>query len=147
MLKAFRDFAIKGNVLDLAVAVIIGTAFGKIVTSFVNDIMMPPIGFIAGAVDFSNLFLNFTSTPALTLAEAKKLGLATLNYGVFINVVIDFAITAFAVFVLVRIVATIQKRATAAAAAAAPTTKDCPLCLMTIPIGARKCGHCASELA
>ncbi len=136
MFKEFKAFAMRGNVLDLAVGVIIGAAFGKIVSSFVGDIIMPPIGVITGGVDFS--FLK------LTLKEAvDKTPAVTINYGVFINNIIDFLIVAFAIFLLVRSV----NRWSKPAPAAAPTTEPCPQCKMDIPIGARRCGHCTAQLA
>ena len=144
MLKEFRDFAMRGNVIDLAVGIIIGAAFGKIVTSLVNDILMPPIGIILGKVDFSNLFINLSGKPYDSLAAAKAAGAATINYGIFINNIIDFLIVAFAVFLLVRHV----NRLTAKPAApAAPTTKECPYCTSTIPLRATRCPQCTAQLA
>ena len=142
MLKEFREFAIKGNAVDLAVGVIIGAAFGKIVSSLVADIVMPPIGMLLGKVDFSNLFLNLTGTHYNSLKEAKDAGAATLNYGVFLNNVLDFLIVAFCVFLIVRQI----NRLRGPAPAPAPATKDCPSCLMAIPLKATKCGHCTSNL-
>jgi large conductance mechanosensitive channel len=142
MLKEFREFAIKGNAVDLAVGVIIGAAFGKIVSSLVADIVMPPIGMLLGKVDFSNLFLNLTGTHYNSLKEAKDAGAATLNYGVFLNNVLDFVIVAFCVFLIVRQI----NRLRGPAPAPAPVTKDCPNCLMAIPLKATKCGHCTSNL-
>jgi large conductance mechanosensitive channel len=142
MFKEFRDFAIKGNVLDLAIGVILGAAFGKIVSSLVADIIMPPIGLILGKVDFSNLYVNLSGGSFSSLAEAKKAGAATLNYGLFINQIIDFTVVAFSVFMIVRM---IQKTKRAEAPAAA-TTKTCDFCLETIALGARRCSHCTSEL-
>jgi large conductance mechanosensitive channel len=144
MLKEFREFAIKGNAVDLAVGVIIGAAFGKIVSSLVADIVMPPIGMLLGKVDFSNLFLNLTGTHYNSLKEAKDAGAATLNYGVFLNNVLDFVIVAFCVFLIVRQIN--RLRGPAPAPAPAPVTKDCPNCLMAIPLKATKCGHCTSNL-
>jgi large conductance mechanosensitive channel len=145
MLKEFKDFAMRGNVLDMAVGIIIGAAFGQIVNSFVNDVMMPPLGRLIGHVDFSNLFVNLKEGPHFdTVAAAKAAGMPTLNYGVFINTVINFLIVAFAVFILVRAV---NRWAHKPAPPAAPTTKDCPQCAMTIPIQAKKCGHCTSQVA
>ncbi len=143
MLKEFRDFAMRGNVIDLAVGIIIGAAFGKIVSSLVNDILMPPIGILLGKVDFSNLFLNLSAKHYDSLAEAKAAGAATINYGVFINNVIDFAIVAFAVFLLVKQVNRLTKKPEPAAA---PTTKECPFCVSAIPIKATRCPHCTSEI-
>ncbi|MDF2459181.1 MAG: mscL [Nitrospira sp.] len=142
MLKEFREFAMKGNVLDMAIGVIIGAAFGKIVTSLVSDVLMPPIGLLMGKVDFSSLFLNLSSTPQPSLAAAKAAGTPTINYGVFLQTVFDFIIIAFVIFVLVKQV----NRLKTPAAPGAPTTKDCPLCLSTIPIKARKCAHCTSSV-
>jgi len=142
MLKEFKEFAMRGNVLDMAVGIIIGAAFGKIITSLVNDILMPPLGLILGKVDFSNLFLNISGKEYDSLAAAKAAGAATINYGVFLNNIIDFLIVAFAVFLLVRQV----NRWTKPAPAAAPTTKDCPYCATAIPINATRCPNCTSEI-
>ena len=144
MFKEFKEFAMRGNVLDMAVGIIIGAAFGKIITSFVNDILMPLIGQILGKVDFSNLFINLSGKSFATLAEAKAAGAATLNYGLFINAVIDFAIVAFAIFLLVRAVNRMKRQPEAAPAA--PTTKECSYCFSSIPIKATRCPHCTSEL-
>ena len=145
MLKEFKEFAMRGNVLDMAVGIIIGAAFGKIVTSFVEDVIMPPIGKLLGHVDFSNLFLVLgeTDKSLKTVAEAKTAGVATLNYGLFLNTIINFLIIAFAVFLLVR---QVNRWTTKPAPAAAPTTKECPQCAMTIPIAAKRCGHCTAQL-
>jgi large conductance mechanosensitive channel len=145
MLKDFKEFIMRGNVVDLAVAVIIGAAFGKIVSSLVNDVLMPPIGLILGNVDFSNLFVNLSSTSYKSLAEAKTAGAATVNYGVFLNSLVDFIIVAFVIFLLVRAVSR-MKRLQATPAPAAPTTKDCTYCFSSIPIKATRCPHCTSEL-
>jgi large conductance mechanosensitive channel len=142
--KEFREFAIRGSVIDLAVGVVIGAAFGKIVTSFVSDVLMPPLGLLLGRVDFSNLFLNLSSQHYTTLAEAKQAGAATLNYGLFINTVIDFAIVAFAIFLLVQQINRLTRRN--AAAAPAPATKPCPYCLTAIPPAATRCPSCTSHL-
>jgi large conductance mechanosensitive channel len=144
MLKEFKEFAMRGNVLDMAVGIIIGAAFGKIITSFVNDILMPPIGLLLGKVDFSNLFLNLSGKPYETLAAAKTASAPTLNYGLFLNTVIDFVIVAFAVFLLVRQVNRLNRPAEAAPAA--PTTRDCPYCLSSVALKATRCPHCTSEL-
>ena len=141
MLKEFKEFAMKGNVLDLAVGFIIGAAFGKIVTSLVSDIIMPPIGLILGKVDFSSLFLNLSGKSYASLAEAKTAGAATLNYGIFLNNIVDFLIVAFAVFLLVRMV----NRWNKPAPAAAPSTKECPYCASTIPLKATRCPNCTSR--
>jgi len=143
MLKEFKEFAMRGNVLDLAVGVIIGAAFGKIVSSLVDDILMPPIGKVLGHVDFSNLFINLSETSYPTIAAAKAAGSPTVNYGIFLNAIINFLIVAFAIFLLVR---TVNRWAAKPAPAAAPTTKDCPQCAMAIPLAAKKCGHCTSAL-
>ena len=143
MLKEFKEFAMRGNVVDMAVGIIIGAAFGKIVASLVDDVLMPPIGKVLGHVDFSNLFVNLGETQYATIAEAKAHGAATLNYGIFINTIINFLIVAFAVFLMVR---TVNRWTRKPAPAAAPTTKDCPQCAMQIPIAAKKCGHCTSGL-
>jgi large conductance mechanosensitive channel len=144
VLKEFKEFAMRGSVVDLAVGVIIGAAFGKIVSSFVDDVMMPPIGQLLGHVDFSGLFLSLDGKSYDTLAAAKAAHAATLNYGVFLNTIVNFLIVAFCVFIVVQQVNRWAKKPTAAAA---PTTKDCPHCAMTIPIGAKRCGHCTAQLA
>jgi large conductance mechanosensitive channel len=143
MLKEFKEFAMRGNVLDMAVGIIIGAAFGKIVTSLVDDIIMPPIGRALGHVDFSNLFINLGEASYATIAEAKAHGAATLNYGLFLNTIVTFLIVAFAIFLLLRIV---NRWVAKPAPAAALTTKDCPQCAMPIPMAAKKCGHCTSAL-
>jgi large conductance mechanosensitive channel len=144
MLKEFKDFAMRGNVIDMAVGVIIGGAFGKIVTSFTTDVLMPPIGLLLGKVDFSNLFLNLSGAPYPTLTDAKKAGAATINYGVFLNSVIDFVIVAFVLFLMIRQINLLL--APKPAAPGQPTTKDCPYCLSLIPVKATRCGHCTSQL-
>jgi large conductance mechanosensitive channel len=143
MLKEFKEFAMRGNVLDMAVGIIIGAAFGKIVSSLVDDIIMPPIGGALGHVDFSNLFINLSGTSYPTIAAAKAAGAPTLNYGLFLNTIISFLIVAFAIFLLLRVV---NRWLAKAAPAPAPTTRDCPMCAMPIPLVARKCGHCTSAL-
>ncbi len=142
MLKEFREFAMRGNVLDMAVGIIIGAAFGKIITSLVNDVIMPPIGLVLGKVDFSNLFLNLSGKPYATLAEAKAAGAATVNYGLFLNTILDFVIVAFAIFLLIRQVNRFKAKPQPPSA----TTKDCPYCVSTIPLNAVRCPHCTSEL-
>jgi large conductance mechanosensitive channel len=142
MLSEFKQFAIKGNVIDLAVGFVVGAAFGKIVTSFTTDILMPPIGLALGAVDFSNLFINLSSKHYETLADAKKAGAPTLNIGLFFNTIVDFLIIAFAVFLLVKWI----NHLVGADKPAAPTTKNCPYCVSAIPLGATRCPHCTSEL-
>lgn len=134
----------RGNVLDMAVGIIIGAAFGQIVNSFVQDVLMPPIGRLLGHVDFSNLFISLTGHPYDTLAAAKAAGAATLNYGVFLNTVINFLIVAFAVFLLVRQVNRLMPKP--APVTAPPATRDCPYCLSAVPVKALKCAHCTSEL-
>jgi large conductance mechanosensitive channel len=144
MLKEFKEFAMRGNVLDMAVGIIIGAAFGKIVASFVEDVMMPPLGRLVGHVDFSGLFFSLNGQHYDTLVAAKAAGAPTLNYGLFLNTIINFLIVAFAVFLLVRAV---NRWTTKPPAPAAPATKDCPQCSMSIPIQAKRCGHCTSQLA
>jgi large conductance mechanosensitive channel len=134
----------RGNVLDMATGIIIGAAFGKIVSTFVSDVLMPPIGLLLGKVDFSNLFLNLSGKPVATLAEAKAAGAATINYGLFLNTLIDFLIVAFAIFLLIRQVNRLKRQPPPAPAV--PTTKDCPYCLSSIAIKAIRCPHCTSEL-
>ena len=142
MLKEFKEFAMRGNVLDMAIGIIIGAAFGKIITSFVNDILMPPIGRMMGKIDFANLFISLSGESYATLAQAKTAGAATINYGVFLNTVIDFIIVAFVIFLLVRQVNRLKRQPEAVPA----TTKQCPHCLSTIPLKATRCAHCTSEL-
>jgi large conductance mechanosensitive channel len=144
MLKEFREFAMRGNVIDLAIGVIIGAAFGKIVTSFVEDILMPPIGLILGRVDFANLFINLSGKDYPSVAAAKAAGAATLNYGIFINTVLNFLIIAFVIFLLIRQINALQRQEEEPAPA--PTTKDCPHCLSSIPIKATRCAHCTADL-
>lgn len=143
-LGEFKEFAVKGNVVDMAVGIIIGAAFGKIVASFVSDILMPPIGKLMGGMDFSNLFISLSDKPVATLAEAKAAGIATINYGLFLNTVIDFTIVALAIFLLIQQINRLKREAPAAPAA--PTTKDCPFCLSAVPLKATRCPHCTSEL-
>jgi len=143
MLKEFKEFAMRGNVLDLAVGVIIGAAFGKIIASLVDDVLMPPLGRMLGHMDFSNLFVNLSDKSFETIAAAKAAGAPTLNYGNFINTIINFLIVAFAIFLLVR---TVNRWTAKPAPAVAPTTKDCPQCAMPIPLAAKRCGHCTSQV-
>ena len=143
MFKEFKEFAMRGNVVDMAVGIIIGAAFGRIITSLVSDIVMPPIGKGLGQIDFSNLFINLSGKPYDTLAAAKAAGAATINYGVFINTVIDFLIVAFVIFLIVRQI----NRWNRPAPAAAPATKECTYCASSIPIKATRCPNCTSQLA
>jgi large conductance mechanosensitive channel len=145
MFKEFKTFVMRGNVLDLAVAVIIGGVFGKIVSSLVNDVLMPPIGMVVGKVDFSSLYVNLSSNTYASLAEAQKAGAPIIKYGLFINTVIDFLIVSFVIFMVVRLANRFQLQQ-AAAAPAPPTTKECPYCLSSIPLKAARCGHCTSEI-
>jgi large conductance mechanosensitive channel len=142
MYKEFKEFIMRGNVVDLAVAVVIGAAFGKIVTSFVEDILMPPIGLALGGVDFSNLFINLSGKAYPSIAAAKAAGAATLNYGIFFNSMINFLIIAFAIFLVLKAINRMQSPAPAAA----PATKNCPYCLSAVPLKATKCAHCTAEL-
>jgi len=142
MLKEFKEFALRGNVLDMAIGIIIGAAFGKIVTSLVSDVLMPPLGLLLGKVDFSSLFLNLSGTPQQSLAAAKAAGAPTINYGVFLQTMFDFIIIAFVIFMLVKQVNRLKKPE----APAVPATKECPQCLSTIPIKATKCAHCTSNI-
>ena len=147
MFKEFKEFAVKGNVVDMAVGIIIGAAFGTIVNSFVNDLIMPPIGLLLGNVDFASLFTVLkegkVAAPYASLADAKAAGAVTLNYGVFINTIISFLIVAFAVFLVVKNVNRLKREEQAPAE---PTTKECPFCLSVIPVKAVRCGHCTSDL-
>ncbi len=143
MLKEFKAFVMRGNVLDLAVAVIIGAAFGAIVTSLVNDVIMPPIGLLLGRVDFKDLFVTLNGQSYPTLAAAKTAAAPVIAYGQFLNTIINFLIIAFAIFLVVRTANRFQRPAPAAA----PTTKDCPQCYTAIPIPAKRCPNCTSQLA
>lgn len=143
MLKEFKEFAVRGNVIDLAVGVIIGGAFGKIVSSLVDDVLMPPLGLLVGKVDFSNRFINLSDQPYASLAQAKEAGAPTINYGVFLNNVIAFLLVTFAVFLLVKQINRIRRGDEKPAEA---TTKECPYCLSAIPIKATRCPHCTSDL-
>ncbi|HVA13168.1 MAG TPA: large-conductance mechanosensitive channel protein MscL [Stellaceae bacterium] len=143
MWKEFRDFAMRGNVVDLAVGIIIGAAFGKIVSSLVNDVLMPPLGVLLGKVDFSNLFVDLSGKHFASLAEAKAAGAATINYGIFINNIIDFIIVAFAVFLLIR---QLNRFAPKPAAPAPVAMKECGDCKSSIPAAATRCPHCTSQL-
>jgi len=142
MFKEFKEFAMRGNVVDLAIALVIGAAFGKIVTSFVSDILMPPLGLLFGKMDYSNLYINLSGGHYESLKAAKDAGAATINYGVFIGTVIDFVIIAFAIFLIVRQINRMKRKPEAEA----PSTTDCPFCASSIPIKAVKCPHCTSDL-
>ena len=142
MLREFKDFVTRGNVLDLAIAVVIGAAFGKIVSSVVTDILMPPIGLAMGGVDFSNLFVDLSGRSHASLAEAKAAGAATINYGVFLNTLIEFLIIAFVLFVIVKQLNRLRRQPPPAE----PTEKVCPFCVSTIPLKAVRCAHCTSAL-
>jgi large conductance mechanosensitive channel len=144
MLKEFKDFIMRGNVLDLAVAVIIGGAFGKVISSLVTDILMPPLGLILGKVDFNNLYINMSDTPYASLAEAQAAGAPTLTYGVFINTIINFLIVAAAIFLIIKLANRLQRLKPAEKPA--PTTKECPYCISNIPIKATRCPNCTSEI-
>ncbi len=144
MLKEFKEFAMRGNVLDMAVGIIIGGAFGKIISSLVADVLMPPIGMLMGNVNFASLFINLSDQAYPSLAAAKEAGAPTINYGVFIQAVIDFIIIAFVIFMLIRQVNALTKKPEPDPGP--PTTKDCPHCLSTIPIKATRCAHCTSEV-
>ena len=144
MLKEFKEFAMRGNVLDMAVGIIIGAAFGRIVSSFVADLLMPPIGVLTGGADFTNYFITLKGAAQPTLAAAKAAGAVTINYGVFINAILDFLVVAFAIFLLIRQVNRLKRQE--APAPAAPTTKECPQCLSVIPLNAKRCAHCTTQL-
>lgn len=143
MLKEFKEFAMRGSMVDLAVGIIIGAAFGKIVTSLVNDVIMPPIGLLLGKVDFTNLFVNLSGEEFATLAEAKEAGAATINYGLFLNTVIDFLIVAFVIFMVIKQMNRLKRQEEAPAA---PVTKDCPFCFTDIPVKATKCPNCTADI-
>lgn len=143
MFKEFKEFATRGSMFDMAVGIILGAAFGKVVTSLVNDVLMPPIGKLLGHVDFSNFFINLSGTHYATLAEAKKAGAAVISYGVFCNTLLEFLIAAFAVFLLVKQINRLRRPAPAPPAA---PTRECPFCISTVPLKASRCPHCTSEL-
>lgn len=149
MIKEFKNFVMRGNVLDMAIGIILGSAFGVIIKSLVTDVLMPPIGLLLGGVDFSNLFITLkqgaTTGPYDSLALAQEAGAVTINYGLFLNAIVSFLIVAFAIFILIRSVNRLKKEEEAVAPAE-PTTKDCPYCFTTIPIKAARCPHCTSEL-
>ncbi len=140
MLKEFKEFAMRGSLLDMAMGIIIGAAFGKIISSFVSDIIMPPIGLLLGKVDFTNLFINLSETPYSSLAAAQEAGAPVIAWGMFVNTIIDFIIIAFVLFIIVRQINK-MKRAEEA------TTKDCPFCKSEISIDATRCAHCTSEVS
>jgi large conductance mechanosensitive channel len=148
MLKDFKEFAMRGNAVDMAVGIVIGAAFGSIVTSLVADIIMPPVGLLLGNVDFANLFAVLkegnVAGPYGSLATAKAAGAVTLNYGVFINTIVSFFIVAFSVFLLVRTINSLRRHEEIPVAA--PTTRECPYCLSIIPVSAVRCAHCTSEI-
>ncbi len=150
MLKEFKEFAVRGNVVDMAVGIIIGTAFGKLVSSVVNDVIMPPIGKLLGGVNFADLFINLDpsktlpgGTPVTSLAQAREAGAAVIAYGQFVNSVIDFLIIAFSVFLLVKLINAFRRRQETPA----PAARNCPYCRMEIAVDATRCPHCTSELA
>ena len=149
MFKEFKEFAMKGNMVDMAVGIVIGAAFGAIITSVVADVIMPPIGLLLGNVDFSNLFILLKEGkvpgPYDSLAAAKAAGAVTLNYGTFFNTIISFLIIAFSVFLVVKNINRLRKQQEAPPAE--PTTKECPYCMSQIPLKAMKCGHCTSQLS
>ena len=144
MFKEFREFVMRGNVMDMAIGIVLGGAFGKIVSSFVKDVLMPPLGLLLGNVDFTGLFIDLSGKGYATLAQAQEAGAPTINYGIFINTVVDFVIIAFAIFIVVRQINALKRQEEAPAAE--PTTKPCPYCLSEIPIKATRCAHCTSEL-
>ncbi|MFA5864919.1 MAG: large conductance mechanosensitive channel protein MscL [Phycisphaerae bacterium] len=146
MWKDFRTFVMRGNVLDLAVAVIIGVAFGKIVTSLVNDIIMPPVGLLLGKVNFSSLFINLSGKSYPSLATAKAAGAATINYGAFISTVVDFLIVAFILFLIIRTFTRMAGHFNPPPPATPVTTRECPYCISSIPLKATRCPHCTSEM-
>jgi len=148
MVKEFKEFAMRGNVVDMAVGIIIGGAFGKIVSSLVNDVIMPPVGKMMGGVNFADLFISLDRSKTAgiaSLAKAKETGAAVIAYGQFINVVIDFVIIAFCIFMMIKVMNALKKQP-APAPAVAPTTKECPYCLSTVAIKATRCPNCTSEI-
>lgn len=144
MWREFRKFVARGNVFDLAVGIVIGAAFGTVVSSFVKDVLMPPVGMLSGGIDFAELYVNLSGTEYASLAEATEAGAATINYGVFLNNVLSFLIVAFVVFLMVRGYNRLREREKEAPPP--PSEKECPHCRMTVPIAATRCGHCTSEL-
>jgi large conductance mechanosensitive channel len=141
MLKEFKEFAMRGSLLDLAIGIVLGAAFGRIITSFVNDILMPPIGLLLGGLDFASLFITLRGGPFPSVAAAKAAGAPTINYGIFLNTVIDFVVVAFVLFLVIRQVNRMRRESEET-----PSTKPCPFCLSTIPLGAVRCPQCTSEL-
>lgn len=149
ILKEFREFVLRGNVIDMAIGIIVGASFGKIVSSLVSDVLMPPLGLILGKVDFSNIYINLSGKSYESLSAAKAAGAATINIGVFLNNIIDFTIIAFALFFTIKQINILRKQASKEEAASKPeehTKKQCPYCFFDIPVEASKCGHCSSEL-
>lgn len=144
MIKEFREFIQKGNVLDMAVGFIVGAAFGKIVTSLITDVLMPPIGLLLGKVDFAGLYINLSGRPFESLVAAKAAGAATINYGAFLNTVLEFLIVALSVFLLIKWINAFRRRPQPAPVV--PTTKECPFCLSAVPLKATRCPHCTSDL-
>jgi large conductance mechanosensitive channel len=142
MLKEFKEFVMRGNVMDLAIGIVIGAAFGKIVTSFVSDVLMPPVGLLLGKVDFTNLYINLSGTHYPSLAAAKEAGAATLNYGVFLGAIVDFLIVAFVIFLVIKQINRFKRKQEEPA----PSTRECQFCASSIPIKATRCPHCTSEL-
>lgn len=142
MFKEFKEFVTRGNVIDLAIGIVIGAAFGKIVTSFVSDILMPPIGLLLGNMDFSNLFVNLSRTHYDTIKAAKDAGAPTINYGVFLGTLVDFVIVGFAIFIVIRQINRMKRKS----AQEAPATKECAFCASSIPIKAVRCPNCTSDL-
>jgi len=142
MFKEFKDFAMRGNVMDMAIGIILGAAFGKIISSFVADVIMPPIGLLLGKVDFSQLYINLSGTTYANLAEAQTAGAPVMKYGLFLNTVLDFVIVAFAIFMVVRQMNRLKKPVEPPPA----TTRDCPHCLTAVPLKATRCAHCTSDL-
>jgi large conductance mechanosensitive channel len=145
LVKEFKEFAMRGNVIDLAVGVIIGAAFGKVITSLVNDIIMPPVGKLMGGANFADKFVTLSGAEYKSLAEARAAGAPVIAYGSFVNVILDFLIVAFCIFMLVKGINALKKKP-APTPASGPVSKDCPRCLMTIPITATRCGHCCVDL-
>ncbi len=141
MLKEFKEFAMRGSLLDLAIGIVLGASFGRIITSFVNDILIPPIGLLLGGLDFASLFITLRGGPFPSVAAAKAAGAPTINYGIFLNTIIDFVVVAFVLFLVIRQVNRMRRESEAT-----PSTKPCPFCLSTIPLGAVRCPQCTSEL-